>query len=61
MLYDTMRVEERLILKELRDLGANVALINIDNVSLSLNDGGDFGIVLVRPMSHSKAGLVLVS
>ncbi|ADN49609.1 ATP-grasp domain-containing protein [Vulcanisaeta distributa] len=58
MLYDTMRVEERLILKELKDLGANVALINIDNISLSLNNSGDFGIVLVRPMSHSKAGLV---
>ncbi|WP_252901087.1 hypothetical protein [Vulcanisaeta sp. JCM 14467] len=37
MLYDTMRTEEKLILKEFRDFGVTVSLLNIDELSLDLN------------------------
>ncbi|BDR92333.1 RimK family alpha-L-glutamate ligase [Vulcanisaeta souniana JCM 11219] len=54
-----MRIEEKLILNELRELNVRVNLVNVDNISLRLDEEGeDLGIVLVRLMSHVKAGLI---
>ena len=46
-------------MSEFRRFGVDVELINIDNISLDLNEGwNETGIVLVRPLSHFKASLI---
>jgi [lysine-biosynthesis-protein LysW]--L-2-aminoadipate ligase len=59
ILYDILRIEEKLLINEFKALGVEVRLVNINDMSLNLNDYEEgFGIVLIRALSHSKAGLV---
>jgi len=59
ILYDILRIEEKLLINEFKALGVEVRLVNINDMSLNLNDYEEgFDIVLIRALSHSKAGLV---
>ena len=60
ILYDVIRTEERLLINEFRAFNVRINLVNIDELSLDLANygGGGLGIVLVRALSHFKAGLI---
>ena len=58
LLHSRIRVEEKLLLNELQQLGTDVELIDLRDMVLSLDDPGPFGhvdIVLDRCLSHSQS------